>query len=371
MIDVQVMLPNHQRLEVSLERQAVISDVILSVAEKLEVAPDIVVLMSNNRLLLPMVEVSKINARDVSALFNGLNATEEDRTKLRDWGITVSEATTAQFKQARAECEDIKRVTLTSAAPGSGQAPAPAEAPPPFMAAPQVPVQALPQVPVQAVPQVPVQAVPQVPVQALPQAPVQALPQVPVQAAPQAPVQAVPQVPVCATPQAPVRAAPQALAQSVPQMMDVPSGPPHYADPSCSRQLRSDVEKARQSRLKHILCRINGTSMRMLIDTGAEISVLYENQLTPDMRQAICKEKASRVVGVDGIPMESLGTIDDIVVEVGDKATITTFAVLPGARLTGILGIQWLEENHFMINPAGNYMVSDGKCFYFLTDNLY
>ena len=112
--------------------------------------------------------------------------------------------------------------------------------------------------------------------------------------------------------------------------------------------------------------------MRMLIDTGAEISVLYENLLTPEMRQAICKEKASRVVGVDGIPMQSLGTIDDIVVEVDDKVTMATFSVLPGSRLTGILGIQWLEENNFMINPAGNYMVgSDGKCIYFLTDNIY
>ena len=320
MIDVQVMLPNQQRLEFSLERRAVISDVMLLVAETLKVSPEIVVLMSSNRLLLPMVEVSKINTRDVSALFNDLNATAEDRTKLRDWGITPSQPTTAQFKQARTTCEELKRTTLHPDAPAPEQAPAPAEAPPHVMDAPQSPIRAAPQVPVQV------------------------------------------------APQEPIRAAPQTPIQPAPQVTDVP----HATDPSFPRQARSEAEKARQSRLKHILCRINGTSMRMLIDTGAEISVLYENLLTPEMRQAICKEKASRVVGVDGIPMQSLGTIDDIVVEVDDKVTMATFSVLPGSRLTGILGIQWLEENNFMINPAGNYMVgSDGKCIYFLTDNIY
>ena len=140
----------------------------------------------------------------------------------------------------------------------------------------------------------------------------------------------------------------------------IPVEPPPTASPAI-----------RSTRLKHILCRINGVSMRMLVDTGAEASLLYENQLSPEMLASIDRSVTPQIVGVGGVPIQSIGKIHDAIVEIDDKITTESFTVVPGSKITGIIGIRWLENNSIAIYPGKNCMVIDGKTFYFLTDDIY
>jgi hypothetical protein len=107
---------------------------------------------------------------------------------------------------------------------------------------------------------------------------------------------------------------------------------------------------------------VHGKTLRMIVDTGASVSLLYMNQVQLCSVSYLINEHERIVLsGIADTASPSLGVIHALEVDVGGVSTRGTFVVLAGAQVNGILGIDWLTQNRAMIDVAGDAMQIGGK----------
>jgi hypothetical protein len=102
----------------------------------------------------------------------------------------------------------------------------------------------------------------------------------------------------------------------------------------------------------------------MIVDTGASLSLLYSNQVEVcSVGYLIDRREPFRVTltGIADVASQAVGVIHSLEIDVGGVKTHGSFAVLEGAQVNGILGIDWLTLNHAMIDVADDSMVIQGK----------
>jgi hypothetical protein len=67
------------------------------------------------------------------------------------------------------------------------------------------------------------------------------------------------------------------------------------------------------------------------------------------------------LTGIANATNRAVGIIHSLEIDVGGVSTRGSFAVLEGASVTGILGIDWLTHNHAMIDVADDSMLIQGR----------
>jgi hypothetical protein len=102
----------------------------------------------------------------------------------------------------------------------------------------------------------------------------------------------------------------------------------------------------------------------MIVDTGASLSLLYMNQVELcSVAYLIDRRRECRVVltGIAEAAHQAVGIIHSLEIIIGGVTTRGSFAVLDGANVTGILGIDWLTQNRAMIDVADDSMLIQGR----------
>jgi hypothetical protein len=141
-------------------------------------------------------------------------------------------------------------------------------------------------------------------------------------------------------------------------------------------QIDENLRQAQQMNREHrigqrtrtILCKIHGKTLRMLVDTGASVSILYMNQVELcSVRYLVDEREPCKIhlVGVGGTKHQAIGVIHSLEIMVGDVKTFGTVAVLDQSEVAGLLGIDWLRQNNAIIRVTDDTMEIDGKVVQF------
>jgi hypothetical protein len=180
-----------------------------------------------------------------------------------------------------------------------------------------------------------------------------------------------PQLPplICAMPSPSPSAAPPPAAP--PSAVDLSSIDPREQE-AIYRQIREDRIRENLSqapspsigvKIRAIICKVHGKTLRMIVDTGASISVLYMNHVELcSVGYLINDHELCRPVltGIADATSRAVGVIHALEVDVGGVSTRGTFVVLAGAQINGIIGIDWMTQNRAMIDVAGDAMQLPG-----------
>jgi predicted aspartyl protease len=105
-----------------------------------------------------------------------------------------------------------------------------------------------------------------------------------------------------------------------------------------------------------IECRVNDTTLQMVVDTGASHSILYASQVSAcGLDNEIDRNVAYGIhfKTVQGVRITSLGIIHHLTMMIGALRSSHRFAILDGAGAHGLLGMDWLYANRVLID-AGN-----------------
>lgn len=114
--------------------------------------------------------------------------------------------------------------------------------------------------------------------------------------------------------------------------------------------------------LRHVMCNIEGVDMVMLVDTGAQTSLMSLNQAEAANVLHLLDDRVEvRISGVTGHSEVCLGVIHEINVMVNGVQTTSRFIVQSTKHDTGILGADWIEHNHVTIDMASNCLIINGK----------
>jgi hypothetical protein len=114
--------------------------------------------------------------------------------------------------------------------------------------------------------------------------------------------------------------------------------------------------------IRCVVCKVQGKTLRMIVDTGASLSVLYMNQVELCSVAYLIDRRCQVVLmGIADAQSRAVGVIHALEIDVGGAKTRGSFAVLEGSNVNGILGIDWLSQNGAMIDTAGDSMVLKGK----------
>jgi hypothetical protein len=139
------------------------------------------------------------------------------------------------------------------------------------------------------------------------------------------------------------------------------------------RQIRADRVRENFSqapartlgaRIRAVICKVHGKTLRMIVDTGASVSVLYRNHVELcSVSYLINEHELCRIelTGISDTRSRAVGVIHALEVQVGGVSTRGSFVVLAGAQVNGILGIDWLTQNRAMIDVAGDAMQLPGR----------
>jgi hypothetical protein len=116
--------------------------------------------------------------------------------------------------------------------------------------------------------------------------------------------------------------------------------------------------------VRTVMCRIRGKRFRMIVDTGAAVSVLYLHQVELCGARSLIDEsdrcKVS-LVSVGEQKSRSVGVIPAIEIEIGGLKTEASFAVLDTHGSMGLLGIDWLARADATIRVADDLMEVRGR----------
>jgi hypothetical protein len=151
-----------------------------------------------------------------------------------------------------------------------------------------------------------------------------------------------------------------------------PDSPPPAADPSVDlaaidpREQERILQRIRQAqvnqnrqqanamhprrldrKIRCLVCKVHGRSLRMIVDTGASLSLLYMNQVECiSVAYLIDRSEECRVslTGVGESVHQAIGVIHSLKVEVGSVVTFVAFAILEQSAVHGLLGIDWLRQ---------------------------
>lgn len=125
------------------------------------------------------------------------------------------------------------------------------------------------------------------------------------------------------------------------------------------------------SQMTHIVCRVNNVPLRMLVDTGAQCSIMYENQMTAaGIEHLLDRENRTMIIGVVGAGEQSLGYLAGMSVEVGGVFTTANFTVMKGSQVSGIIGMDWMSVNRVVLNHGTRCLTIQGTVIRLQPDRL-
>jgi hypothetical protein len=114
----------------------------------------------------------------------------------------------------------------------------------------------------------------------------------------------------------------------------------------------------------YILCHICAVPLKMLIDTGASVSVLYKNHTAfLGIDDKIDTSPASQLSfrAVDSLTKPSVGIIPLLEVIVEGTKTETQFVIFQGECDSGLLGMDWLRRNGGVLDIPNNCLYLGGQ----------
>jgi hypothetical protein len=120
--------------------------------------------------------------------------------------------------------------------------------------------------------------------------------------------------------------------------------------------------------VRTVLCRIRGKSIRMIVDTGASVSLLYLSQVKFCSAAHLIDQRVEcrpELVGIGQHVSGVVGVIHALDVAVGPVKTIGAFAVVDKPGELGLLGIDWLNSVNATIRVADDSMEIHGHVIRF------
>jgi hypothetical protein len=142
-------------------------------------------------------------------------------------------------------------------------------------------------------------------------------------------------------------------------------------------QVKQNLRQARAANPEHcigrnvrcLICQVHGKTLRMIVDTGASLSVLYMNQVEAVSAAYLIDRREELCVTLEGVgaSVKAAGVIHSLQVRIGEVSTFIPFAVLDQPGIHGLLGIDWLRQAKATIRVESD-TIEIGGCMIPLED---
>ncbi|KAL8425993.1 hypothetical protein ACSSS7_008265 [Eimeria intestinalis] len=156
----------------------------------------------------------------------------------------------------------------------------------------------------------------------------------------------------------PTVSAPAAPSDSVAPSPSPPGAPPATASCLHARSHRIPPAPFRPTHAR-ALATIDGARCEVIIDTGADISLVSDTLLKPHRTYRPWTAADGRVTGVDNAALSILGRVA-LEVRLGPLKTMAPFVVVVGPSLPALLGVDFLYAHEISVNLAQHTLIFEG-----------